>query len=295
MRFKLRILEVATSLGMANDAWHQRHPFRALGDTRKVLNRTSDSKDEATLRLADIKEVVGIPQECNDDVVWVEKRSHGEGVWRELLLHPTPAVRHYLICAIGIHFFQQSSGMNAVVLYSPRIFEKARITSDNLKLLAAVAVRFLKILFILVATFLLDRIGRRPLLLSSVASMILSLATLRFSLTVIDHSHVRLPWAVGLALTTVLSYDAFFSIRRGPITWVYSSDIFPLQLRAQGASMGVAMNRVVSGVMATTFLSLYKAISIGGAFFLFTGIATVAWLFFYTMLPETQGKTLDEM
>ncbi|KAJ0077355.1 hypothetical protein Patl1_36352 [Pistacia atlantica] len=260
MRFKLRILEVATSLGMANDAWHQRIPSVLLAIGVLAMPKSP--------RWLVMQEVVGIPQECNDDVVRVEKRSHGEGVWRELLLHPTPAVRHCLICAIGIHFFQQSS---------------------------AVAVRFLKILFILVATFLLDRIGRQPLLLSSVAGMILSLATLRFSLTVIDHSHVRLPWVVGLALTTVLSYNAFFSIGRGPITWVYSSDIFPLQLCAQGASMGVAMNRVVSGVMAMTFLSLYKAISIGGAFFLFAGIATVAWLFFYTMLPETQGKNLDEM
>ncbi|XP_044507400.1 polyol transporter 5-like [Mangifera indica] len=266
-----------------------------LGDARKVLDKTSESKDEAAFRLADIKEAAGIPQECNDDVVRVEKRSHGEGVWRELLLHPTPAVRHILVCAIGIHFFQQSSGIDDVVLYSPRIFEKAGITSDNKKLLATVAVGFVKTIFILVATFLLDRIGRRPLLLSSVGGMILSLATLGFSLTIIDHSHAKLPWAIGLAITAVLSYVAFFSIGMGPITWVYSSEIFPLKLRAQGVSMGVATSRVTSGVLSMTFISLYNSISIGGAFFLFAGIATVAWLFFYTMLPETKGKTLEEM
>ena len=59
--------------------------------------------------------------------------------------------------------------------------------------------------------------------------------------------------------------------------------------------MGVAVNRVTSGVILMTFLSLDKAISIGGAFFLFAGIATVAFFFFYTCLPETQGKTLEEM
>ncbi|KAJ0077354.1 hypothetical protein Patl1_36353 [Pistacia atlantica] len=266
-----------------------------LRDARKVLDKTSNSKDEAALRLADIKEAAGIPQECNDDVVRVEKRSHGEGVWRELFLHPTPTVRHILICAIGIHFFQQASGIDAVVLYSPRIFEKAGITSDDDKLLATVAVGFSKTIFILVATFFIDRIGRRPLILSSMGGMILSLATLGFSLTVIDHSHVKLPWAVGLAITTVLSFVAFFAIGMGPIAWVYSSEIFPLKLRAQGASMGVAMNRLVSGVVGMTFLSLYKAITIGGAFFLFTGVAIVSWVFFYTMFPETQGKTLEEM
>ncbi|PON84909.1 Sugar/inositol transporter [Trema orientale] len=266
-----------------------------LGDAKRVLDKTSDSPEEAQLRLADIKEAAGIPEHCTDEVVHVSKRSHGEGVWKELLVHPTPPVRHILICAIGIHFFQQASGIDAVVLYSPRIFEKAGITSKDQKLLATVAVGFVKTVFILVATFMLDRIGRRPLLLSSVAGMIFSLGTLGIALTVIDHSHEKLMWAVVLSLSMVLAYVAFFSIGMGPITWVYSSEIFPLKLRAQGASMGVAVNRVTSGVISMTFISLYKGITIGGSFFLFAAVAAVAWLFFYTMLPETQGRTLEDM
>ncbi|XP_015952036.1 polyol transporter 5 [Arachis duranensis] len=266
-----------------------------LGDARKVLNKTSDTKEEAQERLSDIKKAAGIPEHCNDDVVQVAKQNTGEGVWKELLLYPTPAVRHILIAALGIHFFQQASGIDAVVLYSPRIFEKAGITSDTDKLLATVAVGFVKTLFILVATFMLDRVGRRPLLLSSVGGMILSVLTLGISLTIITHSDKKLMWAVGLSIATVLSYVATFSIGAGPITWVYSSEIFPLRLRAQGAAMGVVVNRVTSGVISMTFLSLSKAISIGGAFFLFGGIATVGWIFFYTMLPETRGKTLEDM
>ncbi|KAM6541752.1 hypothetical protein CsatB_006199 [Cannabis sativa] len=266
-----------------------------LGEAKKVLDKTSDSLDEAQLRLADIKEAAGIPEHCTDDIVEVSKKSHGEGVWKELLVHPTPAVRHILISAIGIHFFQQASGIDAVVLYSPRIFEKAGIKSDDQKLLATVAVGFVKTIFILTATFLLDKIGRRPLLLSSVGGMVLSLATLGVSLTIIDQSDEKLMWAVVLSITMVLSYVAFFSIGMGPITWVYSSEIFPLKLRAQGSSMGVAVNRVTSGVISMSFISLYNAITIGGSFFLFAGVATVAWIFFYTMLPETQGRTLEDM
>ncbi|KAJ6985492.1 polyol transporter 5 [Populus alba] len=266
-----------------------------LGEARKVLDKTSDSKEESQQRLSDIKEAAGIPQDCNDDIVQVQKQSHGEGVWKELLIYPTPSVRHILVCGIGIHFFQQASGIDAVVLYSPRIFEKAGITSSNDKLLATVAVGFTKTVFILVATFLLDRIGRRPLLLSSVGGMVLSLATLGFGLTMIDHSDEKLPWAVALSIAMVLAYVAFFSIGMGPITWVYSSEIFPLKLRAQGTSMGVAVNRVTSGVISTTFILLYKAITIGGSFFLFAGVATVGWLFFYACLPETRGRTLEDM
>ncbi|XP_022749130.1 putative polyol transporter 1 [Durio zibethinus] len=266
-----------------------------LGEAKRVLDKTSDTKEEAQLRLSEIKEAAEIPQDCTDDIVQVQKQTHGEGVWKELLLYPTPAVRHVLICGIGIHFFQQASGIDAVVLYSPRIFEKAGITSSNDKLLATMAVGFVKTIFILVATFLLDRIGRRPLLLSSVGGMVASLALLGLSLTIIDHSDEKLTWAIAICITMVLAYVALFSIGMGPITWVYSSEIFPLRLRAQGTSMGVAVNRVTSGVISMTFLSLYKAISIGGAFFLFSGIATAAFIFFYTLFPETQGKKLEEM
>ncbi|KAI7742131.1 hypothetical protein M8C21_003535 [Ambrosia artemisiifolia] len=266
-----------------------------LGDAKRVLDRTSDSLEESKLRLADIKEAAGIPEDCNEDVVQVSKRSHGEGIWKELLIHPTPTVRHILIAAVGIHFFQQSSGIDAVVLYSPRIFEKAGIVKDTPQLLATIAVGFVKTIFILVATFFLDKIGRRPLLLASVGGMIVSLTSLGFALTIIDHSDHKITWAIALCFVGILSYVAFFSIGMGPITWVYSSEIFPLRLRAQGCSMAVAMNRVVSGVIGMTFISLYKAVSIGGAFFVFTGVAAVGFVFFYTLFPETQGKNLEEV
>ncbi|KAK9165569.1 hypothetical protein Scep_000760 [Stephania cephalantha] len=267
-----------------------------LGDAKRVLLKTSDSKEEAEMRLADIKQAAGIPDHCIDEVVQVSKQSHGEGVWKELLLRPTPAVRRILIAAVGIHFFQQSSGIDTVVLYSPRIFKKAGIVNSSALLGATVAVGFVKTITILIATFLLDRIGRRPLLLASVGGMIGCLALLATSLTVVDHHpDTKLMWAVALSIAMVLAYVAFFSIGMGPITWVYSSEIFPLRLRAQGASIGVAVNRVTSGVITMTFISLTKAITVGGAFFLFMGIAMVAWVFFYTFLPETQGRTLEGM
>ncbi|XP_073046348.1 polyol transporter 5-like [Primulina eburnea] len=266
-----------------------------LGDAKRVLDKTSDSLEESKLRLEDIKQAAGIPDSCNEDIVSVPKRNHGEGVWRELLLHPTPAVRHILICGLGIHFFQQASGIDSVVLYSPDIFEKAGIKKDTDKLLATMAVGFTKTMFILVATFTLDKTGRRPLLLSSVAGMILSLVGLATGLTIIANTDHKMIWAIALCVGSVLAYVALFSIGMGPITWVYTSEIFPLRLRAQGCSMAVAANRVTSGIISMTFLSLSNAVTIGGAFFLYAGIACVAWVFFYSLLPETRGKTLEEM
>ncbi|WOL08817.1 polyol transporter 1 [Canna indica] len=109
------------------------------------------------------------------------------------------------------------------------------------------------------------------------------------------HGSEQLLWAIGLCITSILAYVAFFSIGAGPITWVYSSEIFPLRLRALGASIGVAVNRVTSGVITMTFISLYHAITLGGNFFLYGGIAAVAWVFFITFLPETCGRILEDM
>ncbi|XP_047338527.1 polyol transporter 5-like [Impatiens glandulifera] len=266
-----------------------------LGEAKKVLDRTSDSPEESKLRLSEIKLAAGIPQDCTDDIVEMPKRRRGDGVWRELLVHPTPTVRHILLCGVGIHFFQQTSGIDAVVLYSPKIFEKAGITSDDKKLLATVAVGIVKTVFILIPTFFLDRVGRRPFLLTSMAMMVFSLGSLATWMTVIEHSKEKLPFAIVLAIMSVLAYVATFSIGMGPITWVYSSEIFPLRLRAQGTSMGVAVNRLMSGLISMTFLSLGNAITIGGGFYLYMGVAMIGWVFFYTLLPETQGRTLEEM
>ncbi|XP_010905472.3 polyol transporter 5 [Elaeis guineensis] len=267
-----------------------------LGEAKRVLAKTSDTPEEAQLRFLAIKEAAGIPENCDDDVVAVSKKSHGEGVWKELLLRPTPSVRRILIAGIGLQFFQQASGIDSVVLYSPRVFEKAGLKRDSNSLGATVAVGFMKTASILVATFLVDRVGRRPLLLCSAGGMVISLVILASNLCIIQHHpHEKLTWAAAISISTVLTFVGSFSIGLGPIAWVYTSEIFPLRLRAQGVSLGTATNRVMSGVITMTFISLYKAITIAGSFFLYAGIAAVGWLFFYFFLPETRGRSLEEM
>jgi len=274
-----------------------------LGEARKVLIKTSTSEEEAESRLQSIKEAAGIPKHTteSDDVVAVplSNQSHGEGVWRDLLLKPTPSVRRILIAGLLIHFFQRSSGIDAVVLYSPRVFQSTGIHDKNKLLLATIAVGFSKTIFILVSTFLLDRVGRRPLLLTSVGGMIASLLGLGVGLTVHDYQNLSTGSgpspAIILSIVSILIFVATFSIGLGPITWVYSSEIFPLRLRAQGVSMGVAINRLTSGLITMTFLSLTKAITIGGTFFMFSGVAFISFIFFYTFLPETRGADLENV
>ena len=270
----------------------QGRPEEALVVLRKVCN----TPGEADLRLADIKTAAGFVDGDADHAAAVPAPA-GKGVLKEMFLHPTPPVRRILVAAFGIHFFQHLSGIEAVVLYSPRIFKAAGIATRNEILAATIGVGVTKTVFIMTAILLVDRVGRRPLYLSSLAGIIASLSCLGLGLTVIERSepHHAARWAVALAITTVFTFVASFSIGVGPITWAYSSEVYPLRLRAQGASIGVAINRIMNAGVSMTFVTLYKAITIGGAFFLFAGLAVVAAAFFYFFCPETQGRALEEI
>ncbi|XP_054810221.1 probable polyol transporter 6 [Prosopis cineraria] len=266
-----------------------------LGHAKKVLLKISNSQEEAEVRLKDIKMAVGIDENCEDDVVKLPKKGKGEGVWKELLIHPTPTVRRILIAAIGIHFFEHATGIEAVMLYSPRIFRKAGITQREKLLLATIGVGGTKVFFLTIATFILDRVGRRRLLLLSTGGMICALAVLGISLTIADHSKEKLEWALIVSLVATYAFVACFNSGLGPVTWVYSSEIWPLKLRAQGAGVGVAVNRLMNAAVSMSFISIYTAITIGGTFFLFCGISAVAWTFFFICCPETKEKSLEEI
>ncbi|XP_018453963.1 probable polyol transporter 3, partial [Raphanus sativus] len=255
-----------------------------LEDAKKIMVLISNTEEEAEERFRDILAAAELE----------EDRAVGSDVWRELVINPRPAVRLILIAAVGIHFFEHATGIEAVVLYSPKIFQKAGVTSKDKLLLATVGVGLTKAVFIVIATFLLDKVGRRKLLLTSTGGMVFASTSLAIGLTMV-HRFGRLLWALKLNIVSAYTFVAFFSIGLGPITWVYSSEIFPLRLRAQGASIGVAVNRIMNATVSMSFLSIMKTITMGGVFFMFAGIAVVAWWFFFFMLPETKGLPLEEI
>ncbi|KAK1679236.1 hypothetical protein QYE76_040084 [Lolium multiflorum] len=269
-----------------------------LEEARTVLEKISGTPEEAAERLADIRTAACIPSDLDGDVVVVPRKRGGEEkqVWRELIVSPTPAVRRILLTALGIVFFQQATGSDSVVLYSPRVFESAGIHGDDQLLAVTCAVGVTKTLFVLVAMLLLDRVGRRPLLLSSTGGMVVSLIGLATGLAIVGKNpDAETPWAGILCVVSILAYVSFFSIGLGPVAGVYTTEILPLRVRSLGFSVAVACNRVASGVVSMTFLSLCSAITISGTFFLYAGITVIAWVFFFTCLPETRGRTLEEM
>ncbi|XP_030472654.2 polyol transporter 5-like [Syzygium oleosum] len=260
-------------------------------EAKRVLIKTSEDEVEAELRLNQMKTNIGVDGSTGT----VSARSHGHGVWKELLWRPARPVRRILIAAIGLNFFMQASGNDAVVYFSPEVFQEAGIT-DNQQLLGVTIIMGLaKTFFAFVSALCLDHLGRRPLLMLGSAGMAVSLAGLGLGSKFLEPPGSKPTWAIALCVVAVCADVSFFSIGLGPITWVYSSEIFPTRLRAQGTSLAIAVNRVVSGAVAMSFLSISREITFGGMFFVLAGIMGLATVFFYFFLPETKGKSLEEI
>ncbi|XP_061375604.1 probable polyol transporter 4 isoform X1 [Gastrolobium bilobum] len=252
-----------------------------IEEARLVLSKISESEKEAEEKLQEIQIAAGSAN---------AEKYESKAVWKEILC-PTPPVLRMLITGCGIQCFQQVTGIDTTVYYSPTIFKDAGITGNSQLLAATVAVGFTKTLFILIAIFLIDKLGRKPLLYVSTIGMTVCLFSLSLSLAFLSHAKV----GIILAILAVCGNVAFFSVGLGPICWVLSSEIFPLRLRAQASALGAVGSRVSSGVISMSFLSVTRAITVAGAFFVFGVISCSAVAFVHYCVPETKGKTLEEI
>ncbi|XP_061342311.1 probable polyol transporter 6 [Gastrolobium bilobum] len=277
-----------------------------VGEARKVLLLVSNSKEEAEQRLKEIKAAVGIDEKCTQDIVHVPKKtSSGGGAMKELFCNPYPLpMRRILIAAIRVHVFLMIGGLGGmdppllggILIFSPRIFERTGINDKSKILQATSGMGVSKIIFTIISTFLLDRVGRRILLLITAGGMAVTLLGMGVCLTIVeDCNKEKLLWAMSFTIIATYIFMAFMSVGVGPVTWVYSSEILPLRVRAQGLAVCVAVNRITNVAVVTSFISIYKKITMGGIFFMFAGINAMAWGFYYSFLPETKGRAIEDM
>ncbi|XP_066334209.1 probable polyol transporter 6 [Miscanthus floridulus] len=201
----------------------------------------------------------------------------------ELFVRPLPMVRRIL--------------SNVLVLYSFQQARRGSRSSTGTVLAATVAVGLVKTLSIFVATFLSDRLGRRPLLLASATGIAVTLTSLGIALCFGAGAGETTPTpAVAAAcVSSVLAFVTAFSIGLGPLAPTYSAEILPLQLRAQGMSLGIPANRVTCSIISMTFISLGNSITMAGCFFLYASTAVASAVFVYVRLPETKGRSLDDI
>lgn len=226
-----------------------------------------------------------IDAEIHDIEVSLQEESGG---WSDLR---RPVVRAALTVGVGLAILQQITGINTVIYYAPTIVEFTGIDSSASAILAAIGVGIVNVLMTLVAIRLLDRAGRRVLLLIGTAVMSLSLFTLGLAFTGSDTDTFSSVLAVGSLMTFV----AAFAISLGPIFWLLNSEIYPLRVRSKAASLGTTVNWTFNFIVSLTFLVLIQELGRPGAFWLYAGIGIVTFLFCWKFVPETKGKRLEEI
>ena len=221
-----------------------------------------------------------------DDIVAAE-REEQRASWRDLL---TPKLRPVLLVGMVLALAQQFVGVNTVIYYAPTILSDTGL-SDSGALARTVLVGVTNVVFTVVAVLLLDRVGRRKLLIGGTVGMVAGLLTLAvyFSSAVLQQD------AGYLALAGLLVFIASFAIGLGPVFWLMISEIFPMGVRSVAMAACTITNWGANFVVAQTFLSLGNLITRQGVFYLYTVLALLSLVFFIRRVPETRGRSLEEV
>ena len=192
-----------------------------------------------------------------------------------------------VILAVLFAFFNQVSGINAIIYYAPRIFEMAGLGAHS-SLLSTVGIGLINFIFTLLGINIIDKVGRRTLMLVGSFGLVASLFLVAFTFY---SGHLN-----GFAIPVyMMMFIAFFAFSQGAVIWVFISEIFPNQVRAKGQTLGSSTHWVMAAIIAFCFP--YLAESLGGAVtFSFFGVMMVCQLIFvWRFMPETKGRSLEQI
>lgn len=191
------------------------------------------------------------------------------------------------IMAIAIAFFNQVSGINAIIYYAPRIFEMTGL-GKSASLLSTVGIGVVNFVFTLLAMTIIDRFGRRKLMVVGSTGLILTLGLVSRTFFVHDFGNMTVVFLL-------LAYIAFFAFSQGAVIWVFISEIFPNQVRAKGQSLGSFTHWLMASVIAFAFPYMAEHIGGGETFLFFTIMMVLQLILVIKYMPETKGKALEDI
>jgi SP family galactose:H+ symporter-like MFS transporter len=222
---------------------------------------------------------------------WVDARTRADAPREEPGLRQLlgPAARPALVIALTLAAAQQWSGINAIVSFAPHIMERTGLSASN-SIFASVGVGAVNVAATIVSIRLVDRRGRRPLLLMSYAAMLGALTLL--GLTFLLDLGSAESW---LSLGGLLVYIAAFAAGVGPTFWVLIAEIFPPQARTAGAGVATAANWFWTVTVGLAFLPLSAALGQGTTFLVFAAVCAAALVFVDRYVPETTGRSFTEI
>lgn len=219
--------------------------------------------------------------------VWLSVRGgkHGETIpWKELFRGLNGKI---LFLGILLAAFQQITGINAVINYAPGILRESGIGGDT-ALLQSVYVGIVNLLFTVVAVWLVDRLGRKKILIGGCAGLVVSLAILAYEFMLPETDNI-------VVLTALLMYIAFFALSLSPLMFVVTSEIYPSSIRGSAMAVSTGVSWVCAFIVVQLFPVLLQ--SWGGAvvFAVFGLLCLAAMVYIWGFIPETKGKSLEEI
>lgn len=201
-----------------------------------------------------------------------------------------PWVRPALIAGLGLAFLQQFIGTNTIIYYAPKTFTNVGF-EDSAAILGTVGIGTVNVLMTLVAIRMIDRIGRKLLLLVGNAGMVISLI-------VLSAANIFFGDTTGAAWTTVICLGIFivvFAVSWGPIVWVMLPELFPLHVRGIGTGVSTFMLHAGNLIVTLSFPPLLEVMGISYLFLCYAAIGIAAFLFVFFKVTETKGKSLEEI
>ena len=244
-------------------------------EARAVLARTHQDSD-AEGEIAKIREVIRLDSELR-------------GRWRDL---GKPWVRPMLIVALVLAIGQQFSGVNAINAYFPTMLTSLGFTTRT-ALLSAVVLGVAKLAFTLWELAVVDRWGRKPLLVAGAVIMMLALIATGLSIQNVADKN-----AVGtLTLIFLILYLAGYELGWGAVVWVMIAEIFPLRARAAGTGFATVVLWAATGIVTAVFptMSDPHKLGIAGSMYVFAGVSFVLVLLARFVIPETKGRSLEQI
>ena len=241
------------------------------------------------------------PEIADAELAQIEKdlvadQQEGQASWGEVA---SPALRRALWVGIGLAVLQQVTGINAIIYYANEIFAEAGFTTAEQQAKATLwAVGVVNVLATLIAVAWVDKFGRRPLLLTGLVGMTVSLSAVGLSFAAMENTAESATSTTVGGIVTVLALVVFiasFAFSMGPIVWTLISEIYPNRVRGRAISVATAANWLAAFIVAQFFLSLVDAIGESTTFFLFAALCVVSFVFVWRLVPETKGRSLEEI
>jgi MFS family permease len=206
--------------------------------------------------------------------------------WKELF---TPLTRKALFVGVGVSILQQVTGINTIIYYAPQVFQLAGFQTAERALFASMLVGSINVLFTCAALWLIDRLGRRPLLLAGLGGMAGALTLLGFSFFASG------PDAGLTALVAVMIYISFFAISLGPVAWLINSEIYPPGIRGRAIGLATFTNWIANYLVSLTFLTLVQTFGSAFTFWIYAFLSLLGLWFALRFVPETKGKSLEDI